>query len=489
MWHIKRWLTLVGVAMILTLAVLWLRQPSLSQAGVAIEFPVLREQVVREGQPISLSCAAKNRRALGGDLTYSLVGETYGAEIDSHSGVFTWTPGEKHGPGKYAFAVQGEFGKGEHADTTSFQVRVDEHNQPPVMQSVADQTVRIETDGTLEVQLIARDDDLPSQRLVFQQLSLPPPRLSMQSDSGLLTWKPTDEDAGQTYDVVFEVRDDGTPPLATKVSFQIYVPPTDPWYAIAHRVLPAIYLLAVEDASSTTLFPFGTACAIDDHALLTSAVIADELSKRLQAGWKVWALQPGLDKRIPIEKFQVHKGYQEASDAVAKIYFDLAILSVDEKLETTCQIAAPRVFTRPPQTDQLLFIGFSPSGEEMDRFDNPVAHDLLASVVDHSKYGPAGEEAGIPVAALMHFTLATRDNGARAPDVDAFTNLYGSPIFNAQGKVMAIYAERAASDPEEPAATAAVHYAVIPTLARAWAHGQGHDQWIATGASDTKPDE
>ena len=56
-------------------------------------------------------------------------------------------------------------------------------------------------------------------------------------------------------------------------------------------------------------------------------------------------------------------------------------------------------------------------------------------------------------------------------------NIYGSPLVNAAGHIVGVYAEKAQPTGADTVAGLELHYAPVVTLARVWLAGQSLDHW------------
>ncbi|MSU60285.1 MAG: hypothetical protein EXS35_19295, partial [Pedosphaera sp.] len=84
-------------------------------------------------------------------------------------------------------------------------------NTAPVLAAVSDQTL-VES-ATLSLTNIATDADLPTNTLIFA-LDAAPPGMTINTNSGVLTWIPTEAQGPSTNPVIVTVHDDGTPSLS-----------------------------------------------------------------------------------------------------------------------------------------------------------------------------------------------------------------------------------------------------------------------------------
>ncbi len=93
-------------------------------------------------------------------------------------------------------------------------------NHPPVLAAIADQSVI--AGQTLLVTNSASDPDAPPQVLTYS-LQSPPAGASIDTNSGLFTWRPAIAQSPSTQSVTVAVSDNGTPVLTATQSFNVTV--------------------------------------------------------------------------------------------------------------------------------------------------------------------------------------------------------------------------------------------------------------------------
>jgi len=178
----------------------------------APELPPIPDHIVNEGELLSFTITAADPDLPSQRLTFTLgAGAAAGANLDSATGVFTWTPTEAQGPATNSFSVLvADDGVPSLNATRSFTVVVREINQPPVITPIPDQTVR---KGDLLVFAVAASDpDLPTQGLAFS-LGNGAPSGAAVSPAGLFMWTPGATQTAGVYQIAIIVADNGTPPL------------------------------------------------------------------------------------------------------------------------------------------------------------------------------------------------------------------------------------------------------------------------------------
>jgi len=106
------------------------------------------------------------------------------------------------------------------SDVKSFKVIVNEVNSPPVLTVPPDQ--RTDELSTLLLVTGFDDPDLPENRPTFSLVS-PPAGMTINPDSGLIIWTPTEAQGPGIYHITVHVTDNGSPPLSDTKTFLIFV--------------------------------------------------------------------------------------------------------------------------------------------------------------------------------------------------------------------------------------------------------------------------
>jgi hypothetical protein len=157
-------------------------------------------------------------------LTYSLEpGAPAGATIDA-TGLFRWRPREEDGevpPRPFPITVRvTDNGTPPRSSTRTFTINVREVNRPPSFR-IREQWVK---EGTQLTFLTGSDPDIPFQFVTYRVAGTAPAGLTVNSDTGEVTWTPA---AGQAstnaYRVTIEGTDDGEPNLTGRFTYTIHV--------------------------------------------------------------------------------------------------------------------------------------------------------------------------------------------------------------------------------------------------------------------------
>jgi hypothetical protein len=183
----------------------------------------LPPQRIDESTPLIFLVHAADFNTPAQILTYSLAaGAPIGAAIDPQSGLFSWTPFETQGPGAYPITViVADNGVPSLSATNQFQVAVAEVNQPPVVEAIANQTIKQGDSLTAAAQ--ASDPDIPGNILTFSLEAGAPTGASIDAVTGVFSWTPTGAQAPSTNTITVRVTDNGSPSFSATTSFTAIV--------------------------------------------------------------------------------------------------------------------------------------------------------------------------------------------------------------------------------------------------------------------------
>ena len=161
-------------------------------------------QSIDEGQNLTLSVVAESG-IVDPSVTFGLAeGNPEGVEIDPNTGVLNWTPSEAQGPAVHTITVAATNASGA-ITFVSFEVNVGEVNLAPVITQIDD--ISIDEGALLQLVAEAFDPDLPAGALTFALEAGAPDGLSIDPTTGQLTWRPSEDDGGGSFDVTINVSD------------------------------------------------------------------------------------------------------------------------------------------------------------------------------------------------------------------------------------------------------------------------------------------
>ena len=179
--------------------------------------PAIPLQTVNELTPLTVTNTASEAN-MHSAMGYALLNPPAGANI-ANNGVITWIPSETQGPGTYVITTVAtstdllDLVNPTLSATNSFTVVVNEVNTAPVLTVPATQTVNELT--TLSVSALATDTDIPANPLTFGLVSAPT-GMTINPNSGLITWTPSQAQSPSTNLVQVSVTDTNPPAINAK---------------------------------------------------------------------------------------------------------------------------------------------------------------------------------------------------------------------------------------------------------------------------------
>jgi hypothetical protein len=181
------------------------------------------DRAIDELTQLSFAVKAIDPDVPGQTLTFSLdQGAPSGASIEPRTGMFTWTPTEAQGPGKYPITVRvADNGTPNLSTNQTFTVTVNEVNLPPILAALPEQT--IDEGVTLKVTVTASDPDLPANRLSFRLDASAPVGAVIDAATGVFSWTPGEIQGLSTNQITVRVTDDGSPNLSDTKTFTVVV--------------------------------------------------------------------------------------------------------------------------------------------------------------------------------------------------------------------------------------------------------------------------
>lgn len=181
---------------------------------------------VNESETLTFQASATDMDA-DQSLTYALGGGApAGAVINPMTGVFEWTPTEAQGPGSYNVTIKvTDNGGPPMSGIGRVTITVNEVNSRPVMTPMANQTV--DEGQRLNLTFQAVDADVPAQKLAFTMDAGSPAGATLDANTGVFSFTPTETQGSATYQVTVRVIDGGTPVLDDATTFSITVKETN----------------------------------------------------------------------------------------------------------------------------------------------------------------------------------------------------------------------------------------------------------------------
>ncbi len=142
-------------------------------------------------------------------------------KLDEETGHFSWIPTEEQGGDNYNVVLIAADETGEVKRRVSLDFTVVEVNTPPAL--IGQHSLDVNPKSGLKLLLNAVDFDLPPNQLTFSLGGTPPRGLSLDSETGVLSWdgNSTASLTG-THKVLVRVTDDGTLPKYTETEIRLH---------------------------------------------------------------------------------------------------------------------------------------------------------------------------------------------------------------------------------------------------------------------------
>lgn len=178
---------------------------------------------VDEGQALRVRVQAIDPDLPVNVLRYELVPPTpAGLELDAATGDLAWTPTETDGPGSHVIRVLiRDDGNPPLSTTAQVNITVNEVDNPPLIEAIQAQTVDENT--TFRYQVKAADPDDANAALSYALDGNPPPGLSIDANSGLITWTPDETQGPSSHIILVRVTEKTGGSLSSTRSFGLAV--------------------------------------------------------------------------------------------------------------------------------------------------------------------------------------------------------------------------------------------------------------------------
>jgi hypothetical protein len=458
-----------GVVLVLLLIVLGLfftrsNAPQIPQRPpeVVLEIGPMESQRVAEGEEWEFDTPLRVANVDRSTVRFMLAGEfPQGMEIDASSGRLTWTPTENQGPGQYEVTITARSGTSKQS-TAKVLIDVTEVNRPPLVEPIP-LIVLTENDGfSLNYMVRALDPDDPTTVLRYM-LSPKPDGMVIDTGTGEIRWKLTEDQLGRTFAAMVVVREENSGQLSASVPF--LVRSSSP--KKSHGIKDAVYLLSIKDPMGRQEYAICNAIAVGSNALVTSGSFAKVIQEKKDKGWIVNALQGVSGQSEPVLDILMHDVFNLlADDQESQVYVDVAIILVEDQRErVVIDIAGSTVLNALKPGDSLEFLAIDYEAGPLTQFKdtNPKSHKGRLHLFDMILLDP-DDELG---PTMLHIFA------------DLPKNNYGGAVLNQQQQLLGLYAEQASvfEDLELPNSNDWLHYAPTLLLVKSWLQGEMTKYW------------
>jgi hypothetical protein len=247
---------------------------------------------------------------------------------------------------------------------------------------------------------------------------------------------------------------------------------------IAEQLKDVVFLLQVEKSGHR--WPFATCVAIGKNTLLTTAREASHMAQwREKSGFKFWVTRPtdGF-KEEEVRDIRIYGVFVPLADKPNDwIYFDSALLTIRGDLPKAARLASREELAALERGAPVSCFGFSHEGEEVTRYDKFEAR-LIPGKIKFITAPP--DLPGRP--RLLHVK-------AEIPK-----NAYGSAVVNAEGGLIGLYGEVAATPPGAAGGSGGaelknLHYVTMvnPEMINLWLRDRNAQMWPVAAAVPTTP--
>ena len=418
------------LVLLLAIVVLWM-----VRGGQKSDLHVrtIPSQHVDEDSPWQLAVAGFVANSASESYEYRAIGDLpEGMVLEGGSGRLSWTPRESQGPGAYSVRLAVVRDDGSTTNIEPFTIEVREVNSFPTLAPIADVSFTLGTNDVVEVQVQAEDCDLPVQNLRYRLGSDSPKGMVIDPDSGLIRWSPAESHVGQTFKVEVVVSDPNSAQNPQRGEFEVTVfkPDEDPQVARS-EVSDAVYLLAVEEKTSGTVFPYAIAFSVRQDLLLSTATVVQELARFVEKGQSVFAIHCVSQEQIEITTLFVHPEFSRLQDRrEEQIYFDIGAIGIAGEARSFVSLLSGKDAAVIEQGAPLRCVMPIVEAEPLTKFSSIVPSYTGVKVYMVTRGGQSdATDTDHPRLISLVGTLPR--------------NSYGSPLVDEQGTVIAMYVEKA----------------------------------------------
>jgi hypothetical protein len=348
---------------------------------------------------------------------------------------------------------------------SEFQTDEPKVNSPVSIQPIEEKNV--DAGQELIFSVNTEDADQPVNRREFR-LTDGPEWISIDPTSGVVRCTPP-KSVDSRFEVTIRVCDNGDPPLEDRATFGVVVH-GDPWRHLQQELQESLYMIQLQlsGPSGDVTWPFATCSAIGGRTLLTSAREVLLLAGFRDRGYRVLAINPATGFKTEIRSLRVSREFAAVADAPSDwIFVNLGLLQAEHELPKVIPLATLEELASLEEGLPVACIGYPHDGSKITRFDSFEPQTARGKV-------------------YLMSSLTCQDKVARLMELKGkiADNVFGSPILNERGAIVAVYGESA---DREQASVRDLHYAPVLDLEslQSWLRGIDNGEWVTPPITET----
>ena len=301
-----------------------------------------------------------------------------------------------------------------------------------------------------------------------------PKGIEIETEGGFLTWEIPPHYGGSTVPIELSLNPVDPNSPAIKISFDVSLYFSDTWDVLEQQVLKSAYLIVAKTKPGDRYLPLGTACAISEEQLMSSATVLNGIIQAREKGWSVVALNASSNiseayEEKTIQSLKFHRMYLDAfekSDQVTRrtqqAFYDIALIQTNESLESIVSLG--QLNGGESDAAKVACIGFSVTGN--------LSSTLKGFQPELTTVDLLGTFA--PEKSLIE--------GSRPPlllelEGELPIHTFGGLIVNSRAEVLGVYGFEAGLDANQT--NIPVHYASEALSPKLFIENIGSDLWVS----------
>ncbi|MGB1249478.1 MAG: Ig-like domain-containing protein [Candidatus Promineifilaceae bacterium] len=311
---------------------------TINEVNITPTVGVITDQSVSEGSLLSIPIVALDEDWPASVLTVTVLPALpAGAMLITSTNTITWTPSESQGaPVPLSYPLTVVVSDGQLSASEAFTIYVGEVNETPTISTLSN--MLITESVPLAFTMVATDTDIPAQPLTFTMSSQPTSTATIDPNSGLFNWTPTEAEGGTAYTVEIFVTD-GALTSSTNAVITVVETNEAPTLMLVDQSISETVQLSVTLNGADADFP--------DNTLLYTIVASTTASAELDANTGLFQWTP-----TEAEGGQQFSVTVSVSDTIASATDTFTITVVEVN---SAPMFDPIVAQQVSETQQLTF--------------------------------------------------------------------------------------------------------------------------------------